>query len=80
MESFVYHQNQLIKSILLISDIQALNSIESFISKLSNKRQSIKLNDEIKNSILQSQKEILEGNFYIEDEINKMDLTWLNEK
>ena len=60
MESFVYHQNQLIKSILLISDIQ--------------------LNDEIKNSILQSQKEILEGNFYIEDEINKMDLTWLNEK
>ena len=79
MASIDTHKTALIKRILEVNNQKILTSIDLFLNNNSS-NEIITASVEQKKSILQGIKDIKSGNFYSQEEIDKKDLQWLNEK
>lgn len=79
MASIDTHKTALIKRILEVNNQKILTSIDLFLNNNSS-NEIITASVEQKKSILQGIKDIENGNFYSQEEIDKKDLQWLNEK
>lgn len=73
------HKTRLIKRILEIPNENVLDSIDNLLDSFSVDA-IITTNEIQKKAIFQGIKDIEEGNYYSQEEIDKMDLEWLNGK
>ena len=73
-------RNNLIDKIISIRDKEFLEALDKFISSSASESDIVELTDEQKQMLQMSENDIENGRLISQDEMNKRNLEWLNEK
>jgi hypothetical protein len=73
-------KKNIIQKIQVIDNEKTLNSIENLLDSLAIGGVLYVTTDHQREAVFQGAKEINEGNYYSQEEIDKMDTEWLNEE
>ncbi len=80
METIDIQRKNLIKKILAVPNERILFELDNLLNKFETKYDIVYTSIEQKKAINQGLADIRKGDFYSEEELDSIDLQWLNEK